>query len=92
MQLPLVESVCKASVVVAVVLVAVTDPVTVKVVEAKLVPTERVLEALKTPLTCKLPVAVIFATLIKLPEKKALPWTLNNWEGEVEPTPTFPLY
>ena len=47
-----------------------------------------VVEAL---VTVRVPVAVTLATLVMLPENKALPWTERSWDGEVVPMPNKPV-
>ena len=43
------------------------------------------------PVIERVPVAVMFATLVMFPEMKTFPWTEKVWDGEVVPTPTFPV-
>ena len=43
------------------------------------------------PVTLRVPVAVILATLVMFPEMNVLPWTESICEGDVVPTPKLPL-
>lgn len=43
------------------------------------------------PERVRVPVAVMLATLVMLPEMSALPWRPNNEVGVVVPMPRFPL-
>ena len=54
------------------------------------IPVVEALVRVVTPVTFKVPVAVIFATLEIFPDKKTFPCTESSWEGEVVPIPNNP--